>query len=331
MNFSPHPQVIVTGASSGVGLYATQALIEQGWHVVMACRDTQKARRVASEMQFDPNHFSIMNLDLGSLQSVREFVKNHASKGLPLHALLNNAASYQPRLKTPARSPEGFELSVATNHLGHFLLSRLLMPLLIQTQISEQKKYPQFLSRLVTLGTVTANSEEFGGKVPIPAPSDLGDLEGLEQGFLDPVCMIDAKPFKAGKAYKDSKLCNMIISREMHRRFHDNTGLIFSTVYPGCVADTALFRDTPKAFQRIFPWFQKNITKGYVTQTLAGQRAAQVIVDPAFSTSGVHWSWGNRQVLGRLAFAQPLSAKATQLKLGIRLWSLSNNLIGISD
>jgi len=128
MNSSPHPQVIVTGASSGVGLYATQALIEQGWHVVMACRDTEKARRVACEMQFDPNHFSIMNLDLGSLQSVRELVKNHASKGLPLHALLNNAASYQPRLKTPVRSTEGFELSVATNHLGHFLLSRLLMP-----------------------------------------------------------------------------------------------------------------------------------------------------------------------------------------------------------
>ncbi len=331
MNTTPKPQVIVTGASSGVGLYATEALIQQGWHVVMACRDVQKTARVAAELQLNTSKFSIMKLDLGSLQSVREFAKDYESKGLALHALLNNAASYQPRLKTPARSPEGFELSVATNHLGHFLLSRLLMPLLIKTQTSERESQPNFQSRLVTLGTVTANSEEFGGKVPIPAPADLGDLAGLERGFHDPIAMIDGKAFKAGKAYKDSKLCNMIMSREMHRRYHDSTGIVFGTVYPGCVADTALFRDTPKAFQTIFPWFQKNITKGYVTQTLAGHRVAQVVVDKEFSTSGVHWSWGNRQVPGRSAFAQPLSAKATQLRLGIRLWELSNQLVGIAD
>ena len=117
---------------------------------------------------------------------------------------------------------------------------------------------------------MTANSEEFGGKVPIPAPADLGDLAGLEQGFLDPVAMIDGKAFKAGKAYKDSKLCNMIISRELHRRFHDTTGLVFSTVYPGCVADTALFRDTPVAFQRIFPWFQKEHHQGLCQPGLGG-------------------------------------------------------------
>jgi len=331
MSTSQQPHVIVTGASSGVGLYATQALIQQGWHVVMACRNLDKASRVASELQLDPAQFSLMHLDLGSLQSVRDFVKAYQAKGLPLQALLNNAASYQPRLKTPARSPEGFELSVATNHLGHFLLSRLLMPLLIKTQTAERASNPSFQARLVTLGTVTANSEEFGGKVPIPAPADLGDLAGLEKGFLDPIAMMDGKAFKAGKAYKDSKLCNMIISREMHRRYHESTGVIFSTVYPGCVADTALFRDTPQAFQRIFPWFQKNITKGYVTQTLAGQRVAQVLVDKEFDTSGVHWSWGNRQVPGRQAFAQPLSAKATQLALGIRLLEISNQLVGIRD
>ena len=92
-------------------------------------------------------------------------MKVFESKGFPLHALLNKAASFQRRLKTPARSPEGFELSVATNHLGHFLLSRLLVPLLTQTQTSEQEFNPNFQSRLVTLGTVTANSEEFGGKL----------------------------------------------------------------------------------------------------------------------------------------------------------------------
>ena len=107
-----------------------------------------------------------------------------------------------------------------------------MLKLLLQTQTQEQSSHPDFRARLMTLGTVTANSEEFGGKVPIPAPADLGQLEGLAQGFLDPIAMIDGKEFKAGKAYKDSKLCNMIISRELHRRYHESTGIIFGTVYP---------------------------------------------------------------------------------------------------
>ena len=148
--------------------------------------------------------------------------------------------------------------------------------------------------------------------------------------FLAPVAMIDGKPFKAGKAYKDSKLCNMIISRELHRRYHAQTGIVFSTLYPGCVADTALFRHTPKAFQRIFPWFQKNITKGYVSQELAGDRVAQVAADAGFKASGVHWSWGNRQKEGHEAFSQPLSAKANDEARARRLWSYSERMVGLA-
>ena len=142
--------------------------------------------------------------------------------------------------------------------------------------------------------------------------------------------MIDGKPFKPGKAYKDSKLCNMIMGREFHRRFHDDTGVIFNTVYPGCVADTALFRHAPPLFQMVFPWFQKTITKGYVSQTLAGERIAQVVADPAFAQSGVHWSWGNRQQEGRQAFAQPLSAKASNEARAARLWDLSARMVGLT-
>jgi len=263
-----------------------------------------------------------MAIDLGSQQSVRDFVSAFRSSGRPLHALVNNAAVYLPRLEMPARSPEGYEISVATNHLGHFLLSRLLLGDL------EQARDPA--PRLVTLGTVTANSEEFGGKVPIPAPADLGDLKGLEAGFKAPVAMIDGRPLKAGKAYKDSKLCNMIISRELHRRYHAETGIVFSTLYPGCVADTALFRHTPRAFQRIFPWFQKNITKGYVTQELAGERVADVVAGAGFSQSGVHWSWGNRQKAGREAFSQALSSKANDQARASRLWDLSERMVGLA-
>lgn len=319
------PTVIVTSASPGFGLHAAKSLSDRGWFVAMACRDLPKAAQAAQQTGIAAERHAVLELDLGSQASVRAFVARFQALGHPLQALLNNAAVYLPRLKAPQRSPEGYEISVATNQLGHFLLSRLLLDDLKRAATAAGSK-----ARLITLGTVTANSEEFGGKVPIPAPANLGKLRGLEAGFKAPVAMIEGQPFKPGKAYKESKLCNMVISRELQHRFHADTGTVFSTLYPGCVADTALFRDTPKASQTIFPWFQKPITNGYVTQELAGERMAQVVADEAFADSGVHWSWGNRQQKGRQAFAQPLSAKASDAARSSRLWSLSEKLVGLA-
>lgn len=316
-----HPVCIVTGASSGVGLWTTKALTARGWHVVMACRDLAKADAAAQAAGVPAAARTLLHIDLGSMASVRGFVQAFHATGLALDALVLNAAVYLPRLKAPMRSPEGYEISVATNYFGHFLLANLLLGELRQAKAA----------RLITLGTVTANSEEFGGKVPIPAPADLGDLAGLEAGFQAPVAMIDGKAFKPGKAYKDSKLACMIMSRELHRRFHAETGIVFATLYPGCVADTPLFRHAPAAFQTIFPWFQKNITKGYVSQPLAGERVAQVVADPGFTASGVHWSWGNRQREGREAFSQPLSARGTNEARNRRLWELTAQLVGLKE
>lgn len=305
-----------------MGLYATKALVGRGWRVTMACRDLAKAEAAAASLSIPSESVRLEQVDLGSQASVRDFAARFGSCGMPLHGLLCNAAVYLPLLKQPGRSPEGYEISVATNHFGHFLLSHLLLPHL--TPLAGRPP------RLVTLGTVTANSEEFGGKIPIPAPADLGDLRGLEAGFRAPIAMIDGKAFKAGKAYKDSKLCNMIMSREFHRRYHAETGIVFSTLYPGCVADTGLFRDAPKVFQRVFPWFQKTITRGYVSQTLAGDRVAQVIADEGFQQSGIHWSWGNRQREGAVPFAQVLSAQATDGARAAQLWDLSANAVGLN-
>jgi protochlorophyllide reductase len=314
--------VLITGASSGVGLFAAKALVDRGWHVVMACRDTGKARRAQAALAIPDVSVTHLQVDLGDLESVKQLAESFRATGRPLDALVINAAVYLPRLKHPERSPQGYEISMATNHLGHFLLIQLLLPDM------ERSSHPS--RRLVILGTVTANSKELGGRIPIPAPADLGDLAGFAAGFKAPIAMADGKPFKPGKAYKDSKLCTMITTQELHRRLHENTGIVFTSLYPGCVADTPLFRNTPKAFQTIFPWFQKNITGGYVSQALAGERVAQVVADPEFAVSGVHWSWGNRQKKGGQQFSQELSEQASNPDTARRVWDYSLQLVGLS-
>lgn len=315
--------VIVTGASSGVGLNAAKALADRGWHGVMACRNVEKAQRVAKEMGMVSDRYSIIHLDLGSLASVRQFVSDFRATGRSLEALVGNAAVYYPLLKDPIYSEDGYEISVATNHLGHFLLCNLLL--------DDLKASPASDKRLIILGTVTANPKELGGKIPIPAPPDLGNLEGFEAGFKAPISMINGKKFKSGKAYKDSKLCNVLTMRELHRRYHDETGISFGSLYPGCVADTPLFRNHFKAFQSIFPWFQKNITGGYVTQQLAGERVADTVTDPELKESGMYWSWGNRQKPGRRSFAQEVSNEALDDAKARKLWDLSARLVGLDD
>jgi protochlorophyllide reductase len=312
--------VVITGTSSGVGLYGAKALANRGWHVVLACRDLEKAAKAAEAVGISPDSYTLIHIDLGSLQSVRRFVENFRARGLTLDALVCNAAIYMPLIKEPLRSPEGYELTVTTNHLGHFLLANLML--------EDLKKSTYADRRLVILGTVTHNPDELGGKIP-PRP-DLGDLEGLAAGFQDPITMIDGKDFEPVKAYKDSKVCNVLTMRELHRRYHTATGISFTSFYPGCVAETPLFRNHYPLFQKIFPIFQKYITGGYVSQELAGERLAAVVADPEYRQSGAYWSWGNRQKKNGKSFVQQVSPQARDDEKGDRLWDLSAKLVGLT-
>jgi protochlorophyllide reductase len=178
--------VIVTGASSGVGLYAAKALAKRGWYVIMACRNLEKAETAAQEVGIPKDSYKILHIDLGSLDSVRQFINDFRATGRSLEALVCNAAIYMPLIKEPLRSPEGYELSMATNHLGHFLLCSVML--------ADMKRSPAADKRMILLGTVTHNPDELGGKIP-PRP-DLGNLEGFAQGFKEPVSMIDVKSFE---------------------------------------------------------------------------------------------------------------------------------------
>ncbi|CAF2326042.1 BnaA10g07300D [Brassica napus] len=311
--------VVVTGASSGLGLATAKALAETGkWHVIMACRDFLKAERAAKSAGMPKDSYTVMHLDLASLDSVRQFVDNFRRAEMPLDVLVSNAAIYQPTANKPTFTAEGFELSVGTNHLGHFLLSRLLIDDL------KNSDYPS--KRLIIVGSITGNTNTLAGNVPPKA--NLGDLRGLASGLngLNSSAMIDGGDFNGAKAYKDSKVCNMLTMQEFHRRFHEETGITFASLYPGCIATTGLFREHIPLFRSLFPLFQKYITKGYVSEAEAGKRLAQVVGDPNLTKSGVYWSWNKTSA----SFENQLSQEASDVEKARRVWEVSEKLVGLA-
>ncbi|XP_078440073.1 protochlorophyllide reductase-like [Wolffia australiana] len=311
--------VVITGASSGLGLATAKALAETGkWHVTMACRDFLKAERAAKAAGMNKENYSVIHLDLASLESVRQFVDNFRRTGRPLDVLVCNAAVYLPTAKEPTFTADGFELSVGTNHLGHFLLARLLVDDL------QKSDYPS--RRLIIVGSITGNTNTLAGNVPPKA--DLGDLRGLAGGLsgVNTAAMINGGEFDGAKAYKDSKVCNMLTMQEFHRRFHEETGITFASLYPGCIATTGLFRSHIPLFRTLFPPFQKYITKGYVSEEESGKRLAQVVSDPSLTKSGVYWSWNKESA----SFQNQLSEEASDPEKARKLWELSEKLVGLA-
>ncbi|KAF9608366.1 hypothetical protein IFM89_009485 [Coptis chinensis] len=311
--------VVITGASSGLGLATAKALAETGkWHVIMACRDYLKTERAAKSAGIAKENYTIMHLDLSSLDSVKQFVDNFGRSGRPLDALVCNAAVYQPTAKEPSFTADGFELSVGTNHLGHFLLSRLLLDDL------KQSDYPS--KRLIIVGSITGNTNTLAGNVPPKA--NLGDLRGFSGGLngLNSSAMIDGGNFDGAKAYKDSKVCNMLTMQEFHRRYHKDTGITFASLYPGCIATTGLFREHIPLFRLLFPPFQKYITKGFVSEEESGKRLAQVVSDPSLTKSGVYWSWNKDSA----SFENQLSQEASDVEKARKMWDISEKLVGLA-
>ncbi|EEC67244.1 hypothetical protein OsI_34180 [Oryza sativa Indica Group] len=139
--------------------------------------------------------------------------------------------------------------------------------------------------------------------------------------------MIDGGEFDGAKAYKDSKVCNMLTMQEFHRRYHGETGVTFASLYPGCIATTGLFREHVPLFRLLFPPFQKYITKGYVSEEEAGKRLAQVVSDPSLTKSGVYWSWNNNSA----SFENQLSEEASDPEKAKKVWELSEKLVGLAD
>jgi protochlorophyllide reductase len=250
--FAKKELVVVTGASSGLGRKAALALLRSGeYHVVGAVRDLDKMEAVAEIDGFDIDHFTPMECELNSFASVRKFCQdlNDFRMEKPLDRLICNAGVYQPTLDYAKWSVDNHEQTMQINFLSHFLMISKLLPSMMDSTDA----------RVIMVGSVTGNDNTVGGGGVYPI-ADLHELEGLEKGFKNPIPMADGYGFIGAKAYKDSKLCLMMMANYLHYKYHKLTGVTFCSMYPGCIAESPLFREKREWFRTYFPIFMKFIT-----------------------------------------------------------------------
>mmetsp|Transcript_2086 Transcript_2086/g.7064 ORF Transcript_2086/g.7064 Transcript_2086/m.7064 type:complete len:394 (-) Transcript_2086:716-1897(-) len=318
--------VVVTGTSSGLGRKTAAALLRTGkYHVVGAVRDLDKMEVVAEVDGFDPDLFTPMHCELNSFASVRAFVDElkewKAAK--PVDRLICNAAVYQPSLPYAKWSEDGHEQQMQINYLSHFLLTSLLL--------DDLAKAPG--ARCVFVGSVTGNDNTVGGGGVYPI-ADLKKLDGLKLGAKNPISMFDGYNFDGAKAYKDSKLCLAMLSHTLHQNYHKQTGIAFSTVYPGAIADSAMLAGKPPldtsaklpSFVKAMVEFELNAMRriGFgqdmhadgltgeaeaVSTAQAGGRLLQAAHDVRCSKSG-HWAWKEGDAAAEAAAAAAAAARA---------------------
>jgi NAD(P)-dependent dehydrogenase (short-subunit alcohol dehydrogenase family) len=175
---------IVTGANSGIGFETAKALAEKGAHVLLACRNPVKAEQAIVAIQSCSPHAqcSVGILDLSCLSSVRAFAEQTLAQHDQIDLLINNAGIMIPPFRL---TEDGVESQFATNHLGHFALTGLLLPRLLS----------QGGSRVVT---VSSNAHRFG-----------------KMKFTD---LNRTTPYVAWQAYGQSKLANLLFAYELDRR-----------------------------------------------------------------------------------------------------------------
>jgi NAD(P)-dependent dehydrogenase (short-subunit alcohol dehydrogenase family) len=124
--------IIITGANSGIGKAATIQLAQLGARVIMACRSAERGAQALAEAQAasGSDKLELLPVDLASQASIRNFVAQFQQRHDRLDVLINNAANFDHTLKRPVLTADGVETIFATNHLGVFLLTRLLLDVL---------------------------------------------------------------------------------------------------------------------------------------------------------------------------------------------------------
>ncbi|XVF13105.1 hypothetical protein REPUB_Repub08aG0179400 [Reevesia pubescens] len=206
---------IVTGASSGIGLETTRVLALRGVHMVMAVRNVDSGRNVKETIlkEIPRANIDVMELDLSSMASVRKFASEYQSSSLPLNLLINNAGV----MATPFMlSHDNIELQFATNHIGHFLLTNLLLETMKNTAHKSNIE-----GRIVN---VASEGHRFAYR------------EGIRFDKIN-----DESGYNSLFAYGQSKLANILHAKELAKRLkEDGVEITANSLHPGSIMTNLL-------------------------------------------------------------------------------------------
>ncbi|WP_051534060.1 SDR family oxidoreductase [Desulfitibacter alkalitolerans] len=192
---------VITGATSGIGLETAKDLAQKGYCVVMACRDTEKAAGLAGEIinKSGNEYVRVLPLDMASMQSIRSFSESFSAQYDKLHVLINNAGVFCDKLQ---KTEDGFEMTMGVNYLGTFLLTRLLLPVIMDTA---EARIINIASKAALYGKLKIDEQVFSNKI---------------YGF---------------KAYSTSKLAQILFTIDLAEELKDS-GVTVNAVSPGRVA-----------------------------------------------------------------------------------------------
>ncbi|XP_059285227.1 short-chain dehydrogenase TIC 32 B, chloroplastic-like isoform X1 [Lycium ferocissimum] len=280
---------IVTGGASGVGLETARVLAMRNVHVIIAARNMEAANEAKQLILKDNKtaRVDIEKLDLSSIRSVKAFADNFKSLNLPLNILINNAGVMFCPFQL---SEDGIEMQFATNHLGHFYLTNLLLD-----KMKETAKTTGVQGMIVNL-------------------SSLAHLFTYKEGIqFDKIN--DKSSYHDKKAYSQSKLANILHANELSRRLQEEgANITVNSVHPGLIMTnlmrhSALMMNIIRAFSS-FLW--KSVPQGAAT-------TCYVALHPGLKgVTGKFFNDCNEYEPSKLALDDALTRK---------LWDFSNNLI----
>lgn len=280
---------IVTGGASGIGFETARVLVLRGAHVIIGARNLEAAKEAQERIlnECSSAKVDIIRLDLSSIKSVRDFVNDFEALNLPLNILINNAGVMFCPFQL---SKDGVEMQFATNHLGHFLLTNLLLD-----NMKETAKVSGIEGRIVNLSSI-AHVHTYDGGFRF-------DEINSENGYSDK------------KAYGQSKLANILHAKELSRRLkEEGVNITVNSVHPGLIM-TNLMRHSLTLmkflnFLTAFLW--KTVPQGAAT-------TCYVALHPSLKgETGKYFLDCNEM--------QP-SALARDEELAKKLWDFSNKLI----
>ena len=285
--------VIVTGGNRGIGFATSKALASRGAHVILTARDFTRGEESAAQIRAAyPNaHAEVMMLDLASLASIRNFAANYIMRGYPLHALINNAGAIG-LTGAIQFTQNGFELEFGINHLGHFLLTQLLLPLL-------KSSAP---SRVISVSSI----RHISGKSGKGARFDFDNLKG-------------EKWYEPRLFYNNTKLANVWFAYELDRRMRDS-GIVSLAACPGFVPQT--LGANKRGLSRFFYNRVLMLIPAARTADVSGRELAALAFDTAFANAGGLF----------FANGQPMqsSPESYDLDKAHHLWDLSKQLTGLT-